>query len=515
MSENKSKDEINKRIAKNTLFLYGRMIVTLIISLFTTRLVLEELGVVDYGIYNVVGGVVLIMEFLRSSLSTSTQRYFSFYIGKGDHLLLRETYSMSVNIYVVIILILIALSESLGLWFVNNHLSFPYERKFAMNIVYQFSILTFVISLLNIPFHAMILAEEKMETYAYVSLIETILKLLAVSFLMILNVDKLILYSLFIFIISFAVSTFYFIYCKNKFKYAQYVVSKNKLLLNELLSFTKWNLFGGLAGISKGQGVNIILNIFFGPAVNAARGISYQISGAINLITTNINAAINPQIVKSYSNGEKDYMEMLIYRGSKISYFLTFVISLPILLNTETLIKLWLIRIPEKTIIFTKLIIFSVIIDSLSGTLMSAAQASGKIKIYQISISSIILTILPMSYYFFSNGFEPETVFYLGVLISIISFICRLIIVKRLVNLSILKYTKLVLTKIFLVTIFVLIINIPIVFESAGGSIINLISSILFSLASCSIIIYLIGLDSEEKLYVRKNIGILKNRILN
>ena len=497
--------ENNKRITKNTMFLYFRMLVTMGISLYTIRLVLEVLGVVDFGIYNVVGGVVLMMEFLKSSMSASVQRFLSFELGQKNYTQLSKIFSMSINIHVLIALFIFILAETIGLWFLNTKLVIPIDRINAANWVYQFSILTFIVSILNVSYHAIIISEERMKIYFYISIMETILKLVIVFVLLRIGFDKLIIYSGLMFGLSVLIFIFYIFYCAKNFPSTKYTFIFEKKLFNTLLNFGGWNLFGGLAGVTMGQGVNILLNLFFGPTVNAARGLSYQIGGAINMLVINFQIAINPQIIKSYAVDDMKYMHELIFQGSKFSYYLIYLLSLPILFETEYILSIWLNNVPEYTTTFTRLIFIGILIDSLSGTLMAAAQASGRIKKYQMIVGGLLLLILPVSYIFLKNGFPPQATLYVSIAMSIIALFARLYIVSKLVNISIKLFFKKVLFRVLLITVISLVL--PLIFKYVTEpSFMSVSITVILSILSALYSIYWFGLTKEEKKYLKQKV---------
>ena len=414
-------NENTKLIAKNTMLLYFRMFLTLGVSLYTSRVVLNTLGVEDFGIYNVVGGVVMMFSFLNSSMASATQRFLSFELGKNDLIQLKKVFSMSVNIHVIIALAIFILAETIGLWFLNTKLVIPAERLYAANWVYQFSILSFMVTILSVPYNAIIIANERMKVYAYVSIIEVILKLIILYILVWFGFDKLKLYAILVFFVSAIIWLIYKTYCNSNFSESKYQYYWDKPLFSTLMNYAGWNLFGNLAVVTMVQGINIMLNLFFGPIVNAARGIAYQVNGAVNSFVINFQMAMNPQIVKSYASGDLKYMHKIIFQGAKYSFFLLFILSLPILLETELILKIWLKNVPEHTIIFTRLAIINVLIDSISGPLMTAAQATGNIKKYQAIVGGLLLLILPISYLFLIMGYPPEITLYISISISIIA----------------------------------------------------------------------------------------------
>lgn len=307
----------NKRIAKNTLMLYFRMLIIMLVTLYTSRVVLSALGVVDYGIYNVVGGLVTMMGLLNGAMSVSTQRYLTYELGKGDMLRLKQVFSTCMTIFMILSLIVIILAETIGLWFLYNKMVIPEERMDAACYVYQFSILACILSLITNPFNATIIAHEKMDVYAYVSILEVALKLVIVYLLLVIPTDRLITYGILILASQFIVALCYIIYCWKKFSETHYHFYWDKPLFRELISYSGWNLYGSAAGLVKGQGLNILLNMFFNPAVNAARGIAYQINSAITQFFTNFYTAVRPQITKYYATGEINEMTKLVFRSSR------------------------------------------------------------------------------------------------------------------------------------------------------------------------------------------------------
>lgn len=492
--------ESNKRIAKNTGMLYIRMLLIMAVSLYTSRIVLNALGVEDFGIYNVVGGFVTMVGFLNSSMSSATQRFLSFEIGRKDFTQLAKVFNMSVNIHVIIALLILIIAETIGLWFVNTQLSIPAERIEAAQWVYQFSILSFCVSVVSVPFNAIIIAHERMNVFAWVSIIEVSLKLLIVFILQWFGFDKLKLYAILILVVSLIIGFIYGLYSNRNFLESKLQFLWDSLLFKKLMSFSGWNLLGDMAYTFYGQGLNILLNIFFGPTVNAARGITYQVVGAVNSFVRNFQMAMNPQIIKSFSSNDTTYMQQLIFRGAKYSFFLLFIITLPIFLETETILKLWLKTVPEHTIIFTKLVIIIILIESVSGPLTTAAQATGKIEFYNIVVGGLMLFILPISYLFLKLGFPPDVVFYIGIIFSIIALFARLMIIQNLVQIKI---------KVFLINVVIktiIVSFVAIIFPLTINLLMKVSFYRFFLVSFTSIIstigtIYLIGLNKNEKDY--------------
>lgn len=493
--------ENNKRIAKNTLLLYIRMLLTMGVSLYTSRIVLNTLGVSDFGIYNVVGGVVMMFAFLNSSMSSATQRFFSFELGRRDYEQLKKVFNMSVNIHAIIAFIIFVLAETIGLWFLNAKLVIPVERMEAANWVYQFSILSFMLTIMGVPYNAMIIARERMNVYAYVSIIEVILKLVIVFILVYLGYDKLKIYAILVFAVAAVIWCIYKFYCNRNFSETKYRFFWDKELYKTLMNYAGWNLFGNIAGVAMGQGVNILLNLFFGPIVNAARGIAFQVNSAVNGFVSNFQMAMNPQIIKSYASDDLKYMRQLIYRGSKYSFFLLFLLALPILMETELILHWWLKIVPNYTVLFCRLILINTLIDCVSGTLMTSAQASGKIKVYQAVVGGLLLLILPISYVLLKMGLPPQTTLYVSISISIIALLARLKVISKLIALSIVEFSQSVLVPVFLVSFLSVIFPIILKF-SISNEILRFFSVFMSSIISVTISVYFLGLKKVEQTFM-------------
>jgi O-antigen/teichoic acid export membrane protein len=452
--------ENNKRIAKNTIFLYFRMLIMMGVSLYTSRIVLNALGVEDYGIYNVVGGVVVLFSFLNNAMSSATQRFLSFELGRNDINELKRVFAMSMTVHISIVLLVVVLAETVGLWFLNTQMNIPPERMNAANWVYQFSILTTGVGFIRVPYSASIIAYEKMSFYAYVGIAEALLKLSVAFWLVYISYEKLKLYAVLIFLVTICVFYIYKFYCNRNIATSKYSFFWDMRLYEKLMSFSGWSLFGSVANVSAGQGVNILLNIFHGVVVNAAMGIANQVNGALNHFVSNFQTAFKPQIVKLYAAGEKQQLEQLIYRSSKYSFFLLFVLSVPILLNIDFVLKIWLKTVPQYAGIFCTMILICSLLESLSGPLWMSVQATGKIKKYQIVISSAIALNIILSYIFLKLGAFPPIVLFIKVLVDVLCFSIRLVFIQNFGILKIANFFKYVLWKI----IAIVIISIPLPF---------------------------------------------------
>lgn len=430
----------NKRIAKNTIFLSIRMLLTLGVMLYTSRVILSILGVEDFGIYNVVGGVVSMFMFISSTMATASQRFFAFEIGREDHEQLRKTFSVTVSIYLIFAAGILILAETVGLWFVKTQLNIPLERQTAAMWVYQLSVLSFIVNILRIPYNAAIIAHEKMAFFAWISVIEAILKLAILVFLVWLKMDKLILFAVLMFVVIFIVTVIFYLYCRIKFAESRYEHVWDKALFSSMFSYAGWNLFDSLANVGMNQGVNILLNIFFGPAVNAARAIAFQINSQVAAFVMNFQIAASPQITKYYATGEKDQMKKLLFQSSRWSYYLLFLIALPVVIEMDTILSFWLKEVPEYTALFSRLVIVNTLVNCLSGTTIPAVEATGKIKYFNIFVGTTMLLNLPFSYLFLKLGYPAETTMIISSVISAITLFIRLVIVKSLLGFGVLEY---------------------------------------------------------------------------
>jgi len=494
----------SKTIAKNTLFLYFRMFLVMGVTLYTSRIVLEQLGVSDYGIYSLVGGIVALFSFLNSSMSSATQRYLAFDLGRKDKKKLQKTFSVTLTIHIAIAVLILIVAETIGLWYVNYKVVLPPERLFAANVVYQFSVLTALIGIIQVPYDALIIAYEKMNVYAYISIIEVGLKLGLVFFLVVYGGDKLIAYAAMMFLVSLIIRITYQIYCRRNYKASKYKFEYDKNYFNELISYSGWNLFGGIAAVSRGQGINIVLNLFFGTVVNAAYGLTLQVQGAVNLFVTNFQKAVNPQIIKTYSEGNLERMHKLIIQSSKFSYLLMLLLVAPILFNTKFILNLWLKNPPEYTAIFVQLSLIGVLIDCISRPLMVAVQATGKIKNYQIVIGSLIILTLPLAAVWLHLGGRPAVVYYSVILINILSFLARLFFLKALLDLDIREFLKVAIFRMVLVSTIVYSF-----FTYLEGYIVpNGWLSILYTIFITTLSVLIIGLSKSDyvllKTFVKK-----------
>lgn len=487
----------NQRIAKNTAMLYFRMLVIMAVTLYTSRIVLKALGVEDFGIYNIVGGVVILFSFLNTAMSSATQRFLNFELGKEDIDEVKRVFSMSMTAHLSIALFVIVISETLGLWFLNTQLNIPEQRMHVANLVYQFSILTFCFQIIQVPYNASIIAYEKMSFYAYVSIAEAILSLLMVFLLIYFGGDKLVLYAVLTCAVKFLILIFYNLYCKKVFKTCTYIFFWDSPLYKKLMSFSGWSLFGSMANVGALQGLNFLLNIFWGVTVNAAMGIASQVSSASYSFVASFQTAFSPQIIKSYASDDKTYFMSLIFQTSKYSYFLLLLIAIPVLICTEFILKIWLITVPEFSVPFCRIIILCLLIDALAAPLYMSVQATGKIRNYQILIGSLILLNLPLAYVVLKLGFPPESVLYIRVAINLIAFVFRIFYLRSLISLPARRYINEVVLVAIAVTI--LALPLPLIVNHYMADWSGFIVTTIAAMLSTGLFIYFVGLKKNER----------------
>lgn len=420
-----------KTIAKNTMMLYIRMFMVMGITLYTSRIILAELGVVDYGIFNVVGGIVVMFSFVNGAMSQSTQRFMSFELGKKHSDKLENTFKTAISIHLIIGAIIFILAETLGLWFLNKVMNIPPEKMGAANWVFQCSIITYLISIIQVPYNATVIAHEKMQFYAYLGILEVVMKLGMAFSLYLAPSHKLQLYSTLILIITLIVFCIYGIFCRRHFSECKFGWLYQKEIFKTMSSYAAWSTLGSLAWVGKSQGLNMLLNVFFGPVVNAAYGVANQVNTAVNSFVQNFTTALNPQIVKNYSSEHYAEMNLLMIYGAKLSFFLMLILGFPVIMVADNLLHIWLVKVPDYAVIFTQLVIINTLIESFSFSMGTGIQATGKIKWYQIFVGCTLLLNIPISYILLKIGFAPPIVFVVSICLSLITISERLIIMKR------------------------------------------------------------------------------------
>lgn len=500
----------NKRIAKNTFLLYIRTFFVTIISLYTSRVVLNTLGVEDFGIYNVVGGIVAMMAVLNTAITSSTQRYLAYELGREDTIKLRNVFCTCINIYAILSGLLLILAESVGLWFLNNQLVIPVERLTATNYVFQISVFTCINSLLFSPYNSMIIANERMDFISYVSIADAFMKLGIVYLLTVSPFDKLICYSSLLLIESLLYTSVCRILCLRKFSASRYVFYWNYSLFREILMYTGWNFLGAISVFIQTQGINILLNMFFNPVVNAARGIAYQVNNALMQFFNGFIVAVTPQITKSYAKKDWEEFFKLVMRSSKYSFFLILFCSLPVFLEAPFVIHLWLGQVPDYVVPFFRLIIIITAIDALSFSLTSVINANGNIKENQILVSMITLLNIPISYLFLKQGeYSPTIVYVISLCLSFACLLAKLYGVGRLMPFPFVRYFKEVILRILFVTVLSFGVSQyvqSLILPTFYHSFLIIMLTVVFSL----LLILFVGIDKKERVFI---MNVVKDKI--
>lgn len=492
----------NKRIAKNTLFMYFRMFFTMCVSLYTSRVVLATLGFTDYGLNNVIGGIIAMFSFINGAMTNTTSRFITFALGKGDEKRLKVVFSMGFYIHCLIALLIVILGETIGLWFLYNKMVIPPDRMFAASWLYQLSIGTAVISIISVPYSSSIIAHEKIGVYAYISIFDSVIKLLIVFMLAIAPFDKLIFYAASLFGVQVLDFLFNMIYCHHKFIEAHITRICDKKMFKSMFSFAGWSMAGNFSYIFYTEGLNLLLNMFCGTAVNAARGIAVQIENVMRQFTTNIQIAINPQIIKSYSQENLHRMYILIFSSSKMCFCLIYMLVLPVILEASFILSIWLGQYPDHTINFLRLTLVNVILDTLTNPMFTANLATGKVKRYQLTISSLSFTMMPITYIVIRLTHIPETLFLVTVIMNIIGVFLRLFIMHNEIGMSI----RLWLNKVLLHVVLVVVASafFPIILHNMMSDSILRFITVCFSCVICIPLgSYFLGLTEEERKIVK------------
>lgn len=496
----------NQKLAKNTVFLYIRMIVVMLITFFTTRILLSTLGIEDFGIYNVVCGFVTMFSFLNTSMANGVQRFYSFAIGKNDPQSISKIFTLAAIIQLIIAIIIIVIVETVGIWYLYNKMNISANRVFAAFWVFQNALLSLFFVILTVPYNGAVMAYEKMNFYAIVSIIDAILKLVVVFILPYCGIDKLICYGLLISVISILDFLFNFFYCKRHFPQIKFVRHIDRDLLPSMISFSGWNIFGSLAHMGKIQGVNLVLNAFWGTVVNTAFGISAQISNAVSSLTAGFVTALRPQMIKSFAAGDLDYTMKLLYSASKLTFFLVLIIAVPIFEEISSILDFWLGvgKYPEMTIVFCKLTILTVLFDSFATPLSIIVHASGKMRTFQIVCSLVIISVVPLSYIVAKLWNDAAIVISIGLFTTILAQLVRLLLIKNIIKFSILSYC----VKVFIPTTIVFLLSCIVALLVNRISIENLefwglLMKIGLNVIVCFIVIYIIGLSKTEKSIVK------------
>ena len=488
----------NKRIAKNTLMLYIRMLFTMGVSLFTSRVILQALGVEDYGVYSVVGGIITMFAFINGGMVSATQRFLIFEIGKGNLSQLKKVFSTSLQIHAIIALIIVLLGETVGLWFLYEKLVIPDGRMNAAFWVYQCSIIACVVNIMSVPYNADIIAHEKMSAFAYISVLEVSLKLLIVYALYITPCDKLITYAFLILGVQLIIRFVYARYCSKHFEESHYHHQIDKSLFKEMFTFAGWSFWGNLAGVLYTQGLNMMLNVFFGPIVNAARGIAVQVQSAVQQFVSNFQVALNPQITKNYAIGNLFQMHSLMFRSARFSFFLLFFLTLPVLLETNYLLTIWLETVPPDAVVFTRWMIGISLIYTIANPCVIANQATGKVKVYQAVVGGILLMILPISYIVLKLGAPAYSVFIVHFCVESVAQVARMYMLRKLIDLPMEAYFRHIYLPVILVVAISCILPVYINSQMDDGLVRFLVVGIT-SVLSVGVTAFFVGLTKDER----------------
>ena len=503
----------NKRIAKNTLMLYIRMVLVLIVNLYASRLVLKALGVEDYGLYSVVGSVVSFLGFLNTSMASAAQRFLSFAQGRGDENKLNSIFNSIFSVQIILAVFVLIVFETIGIVYINNYLNVDPSKINEAHFVFQFSVFAFIINVLTVPYNASIIANERMDIFALFGIIEVLLKLGVALSLFLFDNHTLIIYALLTFGIVFIIQGLNRWFCRQHFKECK--LKRNSIdqaTIKEILSYAGWNLFGTFSGVAANQGVNMILNSFFGVIVNAARGLSFQVSAAMAQLYTNFQQALNPQIVKSYAAGEYNRFYTLIIQGTRLAFFLLFICALPVMFNMKEILELWLGDVPEYTTMFCILVIINSLFGTVSQSLLRGAMATGKIRKYQIVVSIITLLNLPLSYLALKIYPDPFITVYIMILLSFAAFVARLILLHQMAGLSIIGFLQGAIIPIIITTF--LSVGLAIGLDTllpVTGEIGRMFSRLAILMLLCCCVVVVFGMRKEERKMV---IIFIKNRIM-
>lgn len=506
--------ENNKRIAKNTLLLYLRTLFTMLVTLYTSRVVLNMLGVTDYGVYNVVGGVVAMFGFINSSMSAATQRYITFELGKGDMSRLQKVFSTALQIHILIAALIVVLGETVGLWFLYTQMQIPANRMDAAFWVLQCSIISTVVMIISVPYNADIIAHEKMTVFAYISILEAVLKLIIVYALVMSPFDKLIFYAFLILTVQLLIRFCYNHYCNKHFPESKYSHVWDKILFKEMIDFAGWSMFGNLSAVLFGQGLNILLNVFFGPVANAARAVAVQVQSAIQQFVGNFQMALNPQITKTYAKGEMSDMHRLIFRSARFSFYLLFFLSLPVLFETDFILTVWLKTVPNNTIVFLRIMICTSLIYTMANPLIVANQATGKVKKYQAVCGSILLMILPVSYVCLKFGCPAYSVFIVHFCMEVIAQLARMIMLHQLIGIRTVDYIRNIYMRVAAVVMLSVVLPF-IVYKSMDDTVIRFFLICIVCVLSVGTVTYTVGLTSHERLFVRSKALVIIKKVFH
>ncbi|WP_404820152.1 oligosaccharide flippase family protein [Sulfurovum mangrovi] len=500
-----------KRIAKNTLFLYFRMIIIMAVSFYTVRVVLDILGVTDFGLYNLVASFVMIMAVLNSTLTGGTQRFLTFEIGKDDFVRLKQTFSTALVIHIALAFFILFLGETIGLWLLYEKMNIPVERFDAAFWVYQFAIASTMVTVMQVPYNALIIAHERMHIFAYVSIVEAILKLLVVYLLLVISFDKLIVYGILMFLVSLSIATFYRVYVMRNYEESHFSLSFDKEIVKSMLQFSGWNLFGTLGAMLSNHGISLLLNLYFGPVANAAHAISMQVSGGLNQFVNSFQTAMTPQITKLYAANRIDELNNFLYQNTKYAFLLLWIVVLPIILKLDYVLSVWLTQIPQNTMIFTKLLMIYGLMYSFIRPMVMAIQATGKVKGIQMSAGILLILVLPISWVLLENNFPIYSPFVVMLCMWIFHILLEIFFLKRLINFSTISFLRIsVAPLVIIISISLLLLNY--LSHLIDNNIYQMLLFFVVSMFVNFVLIYFIGIDLNTRKKVKQ---VLVNRYKN
>lgn len=493
-----AEENSNKRIARNTILLYTRSLINLVIGLYTSRLTLDALGIPDYGIYNIVGSLVALFGLFNGSLNTAISRFITYELGRNNNQRLNKVFSSSLSILFIFALVIFIMGETVGLWAINCRMVFPADRMNAVNWVYQISLMTFLVSLLNVAYTATLAAHENFRVLATVEILLTGVKVICVILLYYVPMDRLIYFAGYSFLLTLASSGFYVFYCMRHYPICRYRAILDKPFLKEMGAFYSWNLFGSIAWLLKGSGINVVINLFFGVLINAAQAVASQVSAGVTALMGSFSSAMQPQITKSYAAGDYEHMWKLVFNGTRYSFFLLAVFILPLCFNIDFILSLWLKEIPAYTNIFVILFLANVLAESYSTYLITVLLATGKIAFYQASVGTILLLNVPLSYLAFQWGYPPVSFLVVSIILTFAASALRLFLLKKRFSFSITLFLRSVFLKTLLTILLVSALNFMLLNLRSllpYGNILVLLFSCLISMGG----IYILGLNSEER----------------
>lgn len=503
----------SKRLAKNTIFLYLRMFVSMVISLFTSRIILENLGISNYGIYNVIGGLIGMFGLLTATLNVAISRFLTFELGTGNTEKISRVFSSSITIQLIMSLLLLILAETGGLWYVNNVMVIPPDRLVAANFCYQFSIISCILGLIIVPYNASIIAHERMKVFAYMGIFSSLFALLIAYLISISPIDRLIFYGFLLMLSTTITFTVYVCYCKKHFNEARFRFSIDKEMLKSMFGFAGWNYIGAGSAILRDYGGNLLINFYFGPAINAARGLSNSVNTAITQFSNNFTVALNPQIIKSYASGDHEYMFKLIYKGAKMSVFLMLFVAAPVLLNTQFVLSLWLKEVPAQTALFTQLILVYTMIEMISGPLITSMLATGDIKKYQIVVGGINCLGFPLSWLLLHLGCIAETIVIVSIFVAHCCLGARLYMLKGMIHLKAWSFLKNVYFAILAAALIGIMPPLACHLLIADGWV-NFLVTCMVCVISMSVSILYIGCNKEERIFLKSHVRKLLKKFI-